>query len=54
MAKGFPDLSAKSPVANGEWVGVFKEVTEQVLGVSKRYSEFVVVRTAVSSFFLQN
>lgn len=53
LAKGFPDLSGKSPVAIGEWVGVFKEGTEVVLGVAKSMGSFVIIRDAVSFIFFE-
>lgn len=47
VAKGFPDLSARSPAAVGQWVGVFKEATESILMVAKSMGGFVVIRDAV-------
>lgn len=52
VAKGFPDLSARSPVAVGGWVEVFKVATEKVLGIAKEMASFVVIRDAVSLGFL--
>ena len=49
VAKGFPDLSARAPVAIGDWVSVFKEATGVVLAVAKTMGCFVVIRDAVSS-----
>lgn len=48
VAKGFPDLSARTPVASGAWVEVFKEATEQILTVAKSMGGFVIIRDAVS------
>lgn len=48
VAKGFPDLSSRTPTATGEWVGVFKEATEGILTVAKTMDGFVIIREAVS------
>lgn len=48
VSKGFPDLSARSPVAIGQWVTVFKQATESVLAIAKSMGAFVVIRDAVS------
>lgn len=47
VAKGFPDLSARTPTASGAWVEVFKEATEQILTVAKTMGSFVIIRDAV-------
>lgn len=49
VAKGFPDLSMRSPTANGAWVEVFREVTEQILTAAKAMDGFVIIRDAVSA-----
>ncbi|KAI5478878.1 Exportin-T [Pseudohyphozyma bogoriensis] len=51
IAKGFPDLSARSPVATGEWVEVFKDATEKVLIVAKEMASLLVIRNAARFFF---
>lgn len=48
VAKGFPDLSARTPTATGQWVDVYKEATEAVLVSAKTMAHFVVIRSAVS------
>ncbi|KAM0787298.1 hypothetical protein ACM66B_007074 [Microbotryomycetes sp. NB124-2] len=51
VAKGFPDLSARTPTAAGAWVAVFREVTEQILEVAKTMSAFHVIRDAARFAF---
>lgn len=50
VAKGFPDLSARQPTAQGEWVQCFRKATEAVLASAKIMTGFVVIRDAVRSF----
>jgi exportin-T len=49
VAKGFPDLSARQPTAQGEWVQGFRKATEAVLASAKIMAGFVVIRDAVRS-----
>ncbi|KAK4053974.1 pre-tRNA nuclear export protein [Microbotryomycetes sp. JL221] len=51
VAKGFPDLSARTPTATGAWVEVFREVTEQILEVAKAMTTFLVIRDAARFAF---
>lgn len=51
VAKGFPDLSGRSPTATGLWVGIFKEATEVVLTVAKAMGGFVIIRDAARFAF---
>ncbi|KAK4048624.1 pre-tRNA nuclear export protein [Microbotryomycetes sp. JL201] len=51
VAKGFPDLSSRTPSASGAWVVVFREVTEQILEVAKTMSAFHVIRDAARFAF---
>ncbi|GAA5993378.1 hypothetical protein JCM11641_008430, partial [Rhodosporidiobolus odoratus] len=51
VAKGFPDLSARMPVAQGEWVEVFKGATEKILACAKVLGGFVVIRDAARFAF---
>jgi len=47
VAKGFPDLSARQPTAQGEWVQCFRKATEAVLASAKIMAGFAVIRDAV-------
>jgi exportin-T len=49
VAKGFPDLSARMPTAQGQWVGVFTATTETILASAKVMGSFVAIRDAVRS-----
>ncbi|GAA6052810.1 hypothetical protein JCM3770_006263 [Rhodotorula araucariae] len=51
VAKGFPDLSARVPVAQGQWVAVFRAATETILAAAKVMTGFVVVRDAARFAF---
>ncbi|BGP43722.1 pre-tRNA nuclear export protein [Rhodotorula kratochvilovae] len=51
VAKGFPDLSARVPVAQGQWVAVFRSATETILASAKIMAGFVVVRDAARFAF---
>ncbi|GAA6024202.1 hypothetical protein JCM11491_001283 [Sporobolomyces phaffii] len=51
VAKGFPDLSARSPTAQGEWVQGFRKATEAVLASAKIMAGFVVIRDAARFAF---
>ncbi|KAM0750236.1 Exportin-T [Meredithblackwellia eburnea MCA 4105] len=51
VAKGFPDLSARAPVATGSWVEVYKEAMETVLVGAKAMSSFVVIRNSTRACF---
>ncbi|GAA6017846.1 hypothetical protein JCM10207_003473 [Rhodosporidiobolus poonsookiae] len=51
VAKGFPDLSARLPTAQGDWVGVFTGATEAILASAKMMSSFVVIRDAARFAF---
>ncbi|GAA5859251.1 hypothetical protein JCM8547_008938 [Rhodosporidiobolus lusitaniae] len=51
VAKGFPDLSARVPVAQGAWVEVFKRATEGILASAKILGSFVVIRDAARFAF---
>lgn len=51
VAKGFPDLSSRTPTATGQWVGVFKEATEGILTIAKTMGGFVVIRDAARFAF---
>ncbi|KAK4699304.1 exportin-T, partial [Phenoliferia sp. Uapishka_3] len=51
VAKGFPDLSARSPAATGDWVEVYKEATEAVLVGAKAMEKFLVIRNAARFCF---
>ncbi|KAG0654816.1 pre-tRNA nuclear export protein [Rhodotorula mucilaginosa] len=51
VAKGFPDLSARSPTATGAWVDVFVSATETILASAKVMSSFVVIRDAARFAF---
>ncbi|GAA5912917.1 Ran GTPase-binding protein LOS1 [Sporobolomyces salmoneus] len=51
VAKGFPDLSARQPTAQGQWVQGFRKATEGVLASAKIMASFVVVRDAARFAF---
>ncbi|GAA5891828.1 hypothetical protein JCM6882_007375 [Rhodosporidiobolus microsporus] len=51
VAKGFPDLSARVPTAQGAWVEVFKAATEAILASAKIMGSFVVIRDAARFAF---
>ena len=51
VAKGFPDLSSRTPTASGAWVAVFRELTEGVLAVAKTMGSFLVIRDAARFAF---
>ena len=51
VAKGFPDLSARVPTAQGTWVAVFTSATETILASAKVMAGFIVVRDAARFAF---
>ncbi|GAA5992257.1 hypothetical protein JCM5350_006326 [Sporobolomyces pararoseus] len=51
VAKGFPDLSARQPTAQGDWVQGFRKATEGVLASAKIMASFVVIRDAARFAF---
>ncbi|GAA5895540.1 hypothetical protein JCM8208_005261 [Rhodotorula glutinis] len=51
VAKGFPDLSARVPTAQGTWVAVFTSATETILASAKIMAGFIVVRDAARFAF---
>ncbi|GAA5834356.1 hypothetical protein JCM11251_007967 [Rhodosporidiobolus azoricus] len=51
VAKGFPDLSARMPTAQGAWVDVFVAATETILASAKVMGSFVVIRDAARGAF---
>ncbi|GAA5960825.1 hypothetical protein JCM21900_002296 [Sporobolomyces salmonicolor] len=51
VAKGFPDLSARQPTAQGRWVDVFRQATEGILASAKIMAGFVVIRDAARFAF---
>ncbi|BGP35706.1 pre-tRNA nuclear export protein [Rhodotorula toruloides] len=51
VAKGFPDLSARVPVAQGAWVDAFRSATETILGAAKVMTSFVAIRDAARFAF---
>lgn len=51
VAKGFPDLSARMPTAQGTWVAVFTSATETILASAKVMAGFIVVRDAARFAF---
>ncbi|GAA5820935.1 hypothetical protein JCM10212_000554 [Sporobolomyces blumeae] len=51
VAKGFPDLSARQPTAQGEWVQGFRQATEAVLASAKIMGGLVVIRDAARFAF---
>ncbi|GAA5937886.1 Ran GTPase-binding protein LOS1 [Sporobolomyces koalae] len=51
VAKGFPDLSARQPTAQGDWVQGFRKATEAVLASAKIMAGFVAIRDAARFAF---
>ncbi|BGP20360.1 hypothetical protein JCM10213_002332 [Rhodosporidiobolus nylandii] len=51
VAKGFPDLSARMPTAQGAWVEVFRAATEAILTSAKVMGSFVAIRDAARFAF---
>ncbi|GJN94034.1 hypothetical protein Rhopal_007097-T1 [Rhodotorula paludigena] len=51
VAKGFPDLSARTPIAQGAWVDVFRSATETILASAKVMAGFIVIRDAARFAF---